>query len=354
MNDFTSLIREDLHEFKAYSSARKEASTGKIFLNANESPWENTICFDQVKSLNRYPEPQPKLLIDVLSKFYHIESEQLLLTSGSDVGIDLLIRLFCQAGRDSVLICQPTYGMYEISARLQGANVITVDLSKIEDFSLNFQAIENVWNPSVKLIFLCSPNNPTGNLLNKKTIFDLCEHYMDKSIIVVDEAYIEYAKTESLINNMNEYKNLVILRTFSKALGFAGIRCGALMAHRDLIAFLNKIITPYPVSTLAYHAALQVFSEGNYERIRSKILLIQSERERLYQFFNQSRWIKKVWKSEANFILAESKNSNALLEECLQNGIVLRDMQDKPGLKNCIRISIGSPDENNLLMEILK
>jgi histidinol-phosphate aminotransferase len=353
LNSFDSLIREDLRQFKAYYSARREADKGSIFLNANESPWENNISLNALVGMNRYPEPQPEKLIAELSKLYEISSNQMLLTSGSDIGIDLLMRLFCCAGRDSILTCPPTYGMYEVSARLQGANVIFVDLIKNLNFSINLEGIESAWNPSVKLIFLCSPNNPTGNLLNKDSIFELCKKYSGRSLIVIDEAYIEYAKSESFIKKIHQYENLVVLRTFSKALSSAGIRCGALIAHEDLICLLNKIITPYPISILTLKAALQVLSKENYLKIKNQILLIQSEREKLINFFNQCTWVNKVWESQANFILIECQESKKILEKCMKNGILLRNMQDKPGLKDCVRISIGSPKENDFLTTIL-
>lgn len=353
MNEFTSLVRDDLKKFQPYSSARKEATSGSIFLNANESPWNNFESLKNVKDLNRYPDPQPKILIEELANFYQTDTSQILITRGSDEAIDLLVRLFCYAGKDSVIFCPPTYGMYEISARLQGANIILAPLIKNAGFQIDLQKIKNLSDSSVKLIFLCSPNNPTGNLLDASAIFDLCKKFSNKTLVVVDEAYIEYAGSESFTQKIKEYKNLVVLRTFSKALGLAGARCGALISHPDLIAWLNKIIAPYPLSKLTVNLALQALSEKNLVNVKNQIESNTFERKKLMNFFSGCSWVKKIWPSQTNFLLMEVKDSKEILEKCLKNGIILRDMQNKKGLKNCIRVSIGSPDENYTLIKVL-
>lgn len=350
--NFTTLVRRDLREFQPYRSARKEANTGRIWMNANESPWNNNLFPDEVL-LNRYPEPQPQSLLKALANYYQTTMENLLITRGSDEAIDLLIRLFCEPQRDSIMIFPPTYGMYEISAKLQGANVLEIPLLKSEGFQLDISAILNSWNPTVKLIFICSPNNPTGNLISEAEILLLCKNFSDKSMVVVDEAYIEYAERDSLVRNISIYKNLVVLRTFSKALGLAGIRCGTLIGDPPLVGWLNKIIAPYPISKLTEVTANNMLSEENLKKIYVQVRCVNKEKNKLASFFNNHIFVKTVWKSHANFLLVEVKSIEKWLHTCSHHGIVLRNVSDKYGLENCIRVSIGLPEENALLMKTL-
>lgn len=347
------LIRNDLKDFEPYQSAKSEKISGKIWLNANESPWNEGSPAAPSAFLNRYPEAQSAALLEKLSDFYQTDAKNILITRGSDEAIDLLIRLCCTAQQDGILTCPPTFGMYEICARIQGAFTKPVPLNREAGFQLDLDAIEASWNPRVKLIFLCSPNNPTGNLLNKEDILTLCQKFQNKSLVVVDEAYIEYADSESLIQKLPQYDNLVILRTFSKALGLAGIRCGTLIAHPDLIQWLNKITMPYPLSVLTELAALAAFSPKALEMQATRIKTIRLERDRLKEYFKNHPAIEAVFPSDTNFLLITTENANAFMRILLEKGVVPRQIPDQPLLKNAIRISVGLPVENTQVMEIL-
>lgn len=342
-NKLLALARPEIVAMSAYRSARSEATKGSIWLDANENPWNNS-------PYNRYPEPQPSLLVANLSQIYDVELDQILITRGSDEGIDLLVRLFCGAGKDQIMICPPTYGMYKVAATIQGAGIVEIPLNKEQDFSLNLPEILENWRSSIKLIFLCSPNNPTGNLLATSDILSLCEKVDKKSIIVVDEAYIEFSTSNSLAKYLKDYPNLIVLRTLSKAYGLAGIRCGVTIANTEIIQLLKKIIAPYPIPKPIVNIASQSF---NTDIFKKQIKIMHQERSRLFDFLSKLSFVKKVWKSEANFLLFEVSDSKMLLNACLNKGIVLRDRSSEHNLSNCIRVTIGNPTENTFLMEVL-
>ncbi len=341
-----NLVRKDLQTFNAYSSARDEAKQGIIFLNANESPYKNKI--------NRYPEKQPDALVKIISTLFNVKQNQLALSRGSDEGIDLLIRLFCDAGQDSIMLCTPTYGMYSIYAKLQGAKIVDVPLLKEKNYQLDVDSILSTWNKNIKIIFLCSPNNPTGNLLNREDILFLCKSLSEKCMIVVDEAYIEFANAESLASDINQFNNLVVLRTASKAYGMAGTRLGFLLANEYLIQWILKIIAPYPLAAPVIEIAVDNFSKNNLIKIKKQIACIQSERDRLRNSLQKIPFIKKIWPSDANFLLVKMDDSESIMKKCSNQGIILRSMFDKKGLENCIRISIGTPEENSQLINLLE
>jgi histidinol-phosphate aminotransferase len=327
----------------AYVSARSEAVKGNVWLDANENPWNDG-------QYNRYPEPQPYSLVTNLAAVYGVKPDQILVTRGSDEGIDLLPRLFCRAGQDQIMICPPTYGMYKVAATIQGAAVVEVPLLKERDFALNLANILEVWQPSIKLVFLCSPNNPTGNLLAVQDILLLCKKLDKKSIIIVDEAYVEFSSSDSLVKYLNDYPNLVVLRTLSKAYGLAGIRCGATVANPGIIQLLKKIIAPYPIPKPIVNIASKQLSLNAIEK---QIKITHQERNKLFSFLSSLSFVKKVWKSDANFLLFEASNPRIVIETCINNGIVLRDRSNEYNLDNCIRITIGNPNENAFLMEVL-
>lgn len=352
MNKLINLIRPDLLTFMPYSSARDEAIHGRICLNANESPYP-FICDDDIL-INRYPEKQPKKLIKQLLSIYQIAENNIVLSRGSDEVIDLLTRLFCRAGEDAIMVCPPTFGMYEVCAHLQGAKVVEVSLIKENNFQLNLPAILSCWLPSVKIIFLCSPNNPTGNLLNSEDIFYLCNYFDNRSIIVVDEAYIEFSDTQSLAQYINKYENLVILRTFSKAYGLAGARCGLLLAQDNLVQWVKKIMAPYPLSALTAQTVLKNISSSRLKQIQQQIFTIKSERTRLFNELQKISFVKNIWPSEGNFLLVKVNDAQKIVTECAKIGIILRSMHNKFGLENCLRISIGLQEENDQLLNALK
>lgn len=342
-NNIINLARQDIAAMNAYRSARSEALKGSVYLDANENTFSDT-------RYNRYPEQQPNELAKLLTKIYGVDRKQILITRGSDEGIDLLLRLFCRAGFDRIIICPPTYGMYRVAATIQGAETIEVPLIKSEGFVLDVKELLRAWEPSVKLIFLCSPNNPTGNALSKSDILSLCLFLNDKSVIVVDEAYIEFSNDESLTNYISEYPNLVILRTLSKAYGLAGVRCGSTIANSEIINLLTKIIAPYPIPVPVAEIVCQ---QLNSHITKNTINIIKQEKEKLADFLENLPSVKKVWKSQANYLLVEVVDANRMMNICLRYGIVLRNRSNEYGLKNCIRITIGSPSENALLCEVL-
>jgi histidinol-phosphate aminotransferase len=338
-----ALARSEIVSMSAYRSARSEKLTASIWLDANENPWNEN-------RYNRYPEPQPASVVSKLSTIYDVNPGQILVTRGSDEGIDLLVRLFCRAGQDKIMICPPTYGMYKIAATIQGAEVVEVPLLKENNFSLNMQEMLGVWQSDIKVIFLCSPNNPTGNLLDVNDILCLCKTLDGKSIIVVDEAYIEFSADNSLIKYLDDCSNLVILRTLSKAYGLAGTRCGVTIANKSIIQLLKKIVAPYPIPQPIADIISRQLDASDIET-QTKVLCL--ERERIFDFLSSKPFVKKIWKSAANFLLFEAVNSKLILDTCLSHGIVLRDRSGEYNLANCIRVTIGQPSENTLLMEVL-
>ncbi|HXD38115.1 MAG TPA: aminotransferase class I/II-fold pyridoxal phosphate-dependent enzyme, partial [Rhodanobacter sp.] len=249
------LARPDIRAMQPYSSARMEASGGKVFLNANESPWKS---LGDDLGCNRYPDPQPAALIDTLAALYGVQRDQLLVGRGSDEAIDLLVRAFCRAGEDAILIQPPTFGMYAVCAHIQNAAVIEVALAA--DFALDVDAVLAAVTPAVKLVFICSPNNPTGQTVPRAAVERLVQALAGRAVLVVDEAYVEFAEADSVADLIGQYDNLAILRTLSKAWALAGARVGTLLAHADVIALLRRIMPPYPLPLPCVAAALAALS----------------------------------------------------------------------------------------------
>src|SRR5690606_37428746 len=238
------LARPDIRALQPYQHASWEPSLER--LHANEMPWRAS-GDTSVAGLNRYPEPQPVELLTHLARLYGVAPENLLVGRGSDEGIDLIVRAFCRAERDSVIICPPTFGMYKVSARIQGAGVIEVPLLRERGFAFDTEGVLAAWRDGVKIVFVCSPNNPTGNLIEHTTIEQLCQALADRALVVVDEAYIEFADAPSAVTLLGRYSNLVVLRTLSKAYALAGARCGALIAHPEIVSLLARVLTPYAI-----------------------------------------------------------------------------------------------------------
>jgi histidinol-phosphate aminotransferase len=346
-----NIIREDLRAFKSYSSARDEAKNGRIWLNANESPYDVELS-NQTK-INRYPDKQNSVLVNKVAELFQIKSEQLLISRGSDEAIDLLVRLCCTAGKDNILICPPTYGMYGVSAKLQNAGMLQVPLLKPQGFQLDMESILANQDNNIKIIFICSPNNPTGNLIDKDDILKLCDVFSNKSLIVVDEAYIDYADTTSMAEYIDQYKNLVILRTFSKAYGLAGARIGFLLANEEIIQWMLKIIAPYPLSAIVTEYVLNALSMERLQVIKSQLTVTKMERLTILNSIKNMAWVKKIWPSEANYILIETADAQAIMRKCAEQGVVIREMFDKPGLDHAVRITVGTPEQNQALIKVL-
>jgi len=348
MNPILELARPDILSLQAYQHAAWEPSLERM--HANEMPWRAS-GDTSLAGLNRYPEPQPAELIAHLARLYGVAPDNVLAGRGSDEGIDLLVRAFCRAGQDSVLICPPTFGMYKVSARIQGAGVVEVPLQKDRGFALDTQSVLDTWRSGVKLLFLCTPNNPTGNLLDRAAIESLCEQLRDRAIIVVDEAYIEFAGVASLGNRLERYPNLVILRTLSKAYALAGARCGALLAHADVVSLLARVITPYALPTQTIEGVLK-FTDGSHRaESQRRIETIRAERSRLSEHLARLPAIRRVWPSDSNFILIDCVDADRVLRAAAQVGLIVRDPRSQPGLGSSLRITVGTTEQNDRLLQ---
>jgi histidinol-phosphate aminotransferase len=347
MSWVSELARPDIVALKAYEHASWEPSLER--LHANELPWR-AAGDESVAGLNRYPEPQPHELVEGLADLYGVAPETVLVGRGSDEAIDLLTRSFCRAGRDAVVVCPPTFGMYSVSARIQGAEVITVPLADA-DFALDERAVLERCTPEVKLVFLCSPNNPTGNLLDEQTILRLAVKLAGRAIIVIDEAYIEFSSSVSLARHLPKLPHLAILRTLSKAHGLAGARCGTLIADPEVIALLRKVIPPYAIPQLTLEAVMRQLAPVELAEAHANIEVILSERRRLTNALARLKRVVRVWPSDSNFILLQFDDAGAALQLARETQLLVRDARGYPGLGQALRITVGSVIQNNRLLE---
>ena len=345
------LARPEIVALKPYEHASWEPTLER--LHANELPWRAD-SDESIAGLNRYPEPQPHALVEALAALYEVSPECVLVGRGSDEAIDLLTRAFCRAGQDAILICPPTFGMYSVCARIQGADVITVPLRADQGFALDEAAILDRCTREVKLVYLCSPNNPTGNLLDEQAVLRLASQLAGRAVVVVDEAYIEFSSTHSLARYLPKYPHLAILRTLSKAYGLAGARCGTLIADPEVVALLRKVIPPYAITQLTLEAVLRQLEPANQNESRANVNLIRSERRRLLAALPELARITRVWPSDANFILAQFNDAGAALQLARDTNLLIRDARGYPGLGQALRISVGSPQQNNRLLEAWK
>jgi histidinol-phosphate aminotransferase len=347
VNRILELARPDILTLHPYQHAAWEPSLERM--HANEMPWRAT-GDSSVAGLNRYPEPQPAELIAHLAKLYGVAPDAVLAGRGSDEGIDLLVRAFCRAGQDSILICPPTFGMYKVSARIQGAGVAEVPLVKERGFALDVPSVLAQCRPGVKLVFLCTPNNPTGNELDRNAITSLCSQLAERAIVVVDEAYIEFSQSASLIEMLDRFPNLIVLRTLSKAYALAGARCGALIAHPEIVALLARVITPYALPTHTIECVLTFTNEQHCAESALRIGVIRSERARLSEQLARLPAIRRVWPSDANFLLVDCVDPDRALRAAAAVGLIIRDPRSQPGLGNSLRISVGTPEQNDRLL----
>ena len=343
------LARPELRALKGYSSARMESSGGAVLLNANESPW--TPYEEDALALNRYPEPQPPALIGKLCEIYRVAREQLLVGRGSDEMIDLLTRAFCRAGQDAVLIMPPTFGMYRVCAGIQGAAVREVPLLAEADFQVDWLALQAAITPAVKLVYLCTPNNPTGGEFVRAPLFALLEKLRGRALVVVDEAYGEFSAQPSWSTELDKFEHLVVLRTLSKAYGLAGARVGCALAHPELIALLRKLIAPYPLPSPVVDAALRGLAQP--EQVQARIVMLISERERVRNALQKHPAVDKVWPSAANFLCFRVDNAAARYARLAAGGVVVRDVSHYLGLADCLRVSVGTREENSRFLEAL-
>lgn len=338
------LVRENVKQMKPYSSARDEFkdfdTADMIFLDANENPFENGV--------NRYPDPQQRTIKNALAKLKGVAEKHILLGNGSDEVLDLIFRAFCEPKVDNVITLPPTYGMYGVLANINATENREVLLS--EDFQPHVEKILETVDENTKIIFLCSPNNPTGNSFSDESVVYLLQNF--NGLVVIDEAYIDFSKKESWIDEFDEYPNLVITQTLSKAYGMAGIRLGICYASEEIIAILNKIKPPYNVNELTQRKALERLEDK--ESIAFEIESIITEREALLEVLKEVKFVEKIYPTEANFILVKVDDANKRYGELIAKGIVVRNRTTQPLCENCLRLTVGTEQENKKLIKALK
>ncbi|WP_269684597.1 histidinol-phosphate transaminase [Flavobacterium lacustre] len=341
--DINTFVRENVKSMKPYSSARDEFedfdTADMIFLDANENPFENGV--------NRYPDPQQSSVKVVLAKQKKVKTNQILLGNGSDEVLDLLFRAFCEPKVDNVITLPPTYGMYGVLANINAVENKEILLST--DFQPQIEKIMNAVDENTKIIFLCSPNNPTGNSFSDENVAYLLKNF--NGLVVIDEAYIDFSQKESWVNKLDEYPNLIITQTLSKAYGLAGIRLGICYASAEVISVLNKIKPPYNVNELTQQRA--IFRLGNEAKINSEIESIIAQRTDLLKVLLNVKFVEKIYPTEANFILIKVDDANKRYDELIAKGIVIRNRTTQPLCENTLRLTIGTEVENKKLIEAL-
>jgi histidinol-phosphate aminotransferase len=350
MNWVTDLARPEIVALKPYKHAAWEPELTR--LHANELPWR-VPGDDSRAGLNRYPEPQPRSLITRLAALYQVPEVRVLAARGSDEAIDLLIRAFCRPGSDAVLICPPTFGMYEIAAQIQGAGIVKIPLRADEGFALDEAALLARCSSQVKIVFLCSPNNPTGNLMDPEAVLRIAARLAGRSLVVVDEAYVEFAGSASLARQMAHHSNLCVLRTLSKAHGLAGARCGTLIADPAIIGLLKKVIPPYAITQLTLEAVLRLIAPGALPALDERTDMIRVERERVARALAALPSVTRTWPSAANFLLAEFADAAEALAKARAAGVLVRDASMHPELPGALRITIGASAHNTRLLQAL-
>jgi histidinol-phosphate aminotransferase len=349
-----SLARPEIVAMKPYSSARKEAPGKGILLNANEAPWPLLDDSEGETGLNRYPDPQPAELISRLADLYSTDRESILVTRGSDEGIDLLTRVFCHAGKDAILQCPPTFGMYRIAAQTQGAGIVSVPRNP-DGFGLDEPAVLEALNKNrqVKLVFLTSPNNPTGDVINDDFLQILLRSLQNRALVVVDEAYSEFCRQPSTTALIGDHENLVVLRTMSKAWAAAGLRCGAVLAQAPVISLLQRVIAPYPLPSPVVGLAMRMLSTEVLEKQKLMLRQLETNKKFLMDSLENRSFIQDILPGEANFILVRVEAPDGLLDFLAQRNVILRGFPGEPMLDGWIRISTGSEDEIRALSAAL-
>ena len=341
--EIKDLIRENIKSLEAYSSARDEfkaMSSEFVFIDANENPFDT--------GLNRYPDPQQTLVKEALSKLKGISKEQILLGNGSDEVLDLIFRVFCEPRVDNVIVLPPTYGMYEVLANTNAIELVKIPL--VENFQPNVKEIIKGQDAKTKLLFLCSPNNPTANSFDANKIETLIKEF--NGIVVIDEAYIDFSIEDSWLCRLDEFPNLIVTQTLSKAYGLASIRLGICYASKEIISILNKIKPPYNVNQLTQDVALQ--SLFNQEKVKNEIAIIISERNQLIRDLQNVEIVEKVYPSDANFLLVQVDDATLRYKQLVKLGIIARNRTTHILCDNCLRFTVGTPDENKKLINTLK
>lgn len=348
--DILELARPELRSLIPYTPGRYEP--GSIRLNANESPYRAP-GDATARGLNRYPPPRPQALQERLAEQYGVATEELLVTRGSSEAIDVLIRAFCAARRDAVIVCPPTFDMYRLYAGIQGAELVHVPLLRNDDpsrdFSLDTAGVIDALNDRTKLIFICSPNNPTGISMDPEAVESICRAARGRALVVIDEAYMEFSSGPDF-EALRQRHDVVRLRTLSKFVSLAGVRCGALIAVPRLIEFLANVLPPYTFPTPTIELVLKALSTDSLGVSGERITVLRRERARLAKALGAVPEITRVWPSEGNFLLVETRDANRFTESARRSGILVRMFATHTGLKNCVRITVGRPDQNDLLL----
>ena len=349
MSSSIQLARPEIRELTPYSAASYE--NGLIRLNANETPWPAP-GGSADSGLNRYPPERPDALTAKLADYYGVEADSLLVTRGSSEAIDLLIRSFCAAGEDAVVICPPTFGMYRVYADIQGAKVHEIPLREDQDYALDSDEIARNWPDNAKLLFICSPNNPTGKAFDTEELELLSGMLCGRALVVVDAAYAEFTENDGSIKVLQTHDNVVLLRTLSKAFGLAGARCGALLGPPDIVSMLSCVMPPYAYSTPCLEAVMACLGPDARQLVDERCALIRSERERLSAALRQLTGIEKVFPSDANFLLIKATDADRCMQLAQQGGVLIRNFGWQ--LPGCLRITVGTPEQNDQLLKSLE
>lgn len=341
------LARPELRDIRPYIPGAYDA--GFIRMNANESPWRSPGDTTD-RGLNVYPPPRPTALQAKLSEYYGIEQRQILVTRGSSEAIDVLIRGFCTAGRDKILICPPTFDMYRLYASIQNAGIVRVPLLAQRNFALDTDSILASLDVQTKIVFICSPNNPTGQSMARADIERICRETVGRCLVVIDEAYHEFAAGGDFLDLRSRYDHVVLLRTLSKFVSLAGVRCGLIVATPELIDFAQVVLPPYTFPTPSIELVQEALSQDSLRVSEERVAVIKRERERLSAELSNLPQVLAVYPSDANFIMIKTRDGQGFRETARRANILVRTFDD-PLLKDCVRITIGKPDENDLLLQ---
>lgn len=348
MTDVLDLARADLRELKPYTPGAYEPDF--VRMNANESPWR--LPADSTdRGLNLYPPPRPAILRTRLAGHYGVDENRVLVTRGSSEAIDVLIRGFCEAGRDSIAICPPTFDMYRVYATIQGAGIVRVPLDHDNDFALDVDALVATADERTKIVFICSPNNPSGIAVPREQLERVCEAFAGRALVVIDEAYHEFSSGGSCLELCERYEHVVLLRTLSKFVALAGARCGIVIGAERLVHFLGNVLPPYTFPTPSIELVLEALSKDSLRVAKERISLIVSERERLARTLEDLPNVARVYPSDANFVLVETYDADRFESDARAANILVRRFRDDPALTGCVRVTVGRPRDNDRLLK---
>lgn len=351
MNPLIALARPEIVALKPYAHAAWLPTLTRM--HANEAPWRPE-GDDTSAGLNRYPEPQPQALIERLASLYGVSTLQVLATRGADEAIDVLSRIYLRAGSDAILQCGPTFGMYQMAARIQGAEVIELPLDRDRGWSIDPEQVLAAWRPNVKLVYLCSPNNPTGNLMSPAALEHICTALDGKAVVVIDEAYIEWSRSASLVGWLERFQTLAFLRTLSKAHALAGARLGALLAAPELIQIARRVIPPYALAQPTIEAALRALEPGQLAASQTRLDALLMEKDYLRRGLEHSALVDKVWPSDANFLLIDCRDADRFMQNSIAGGFIVRDLRAHPALPHSLRVSVGTRLQNDALLSCVE